>query len=162
MKKRRSELPDSVKLTGETFEKDDPVLDERDIPESEREKYESDGWELTDCFAKPGSLRAWREIKHKDGDIELHPRLDMFGRSAVAGRHTNYGHSGYFKGYIYVEGRRRKLNLWQLCPNEEHHYSTQGNRRQAFEAVAEIIRQHVGMPTFKVKGGWAFKLDEER
>ncbi|HZK88985.1 MAG TPA: hypothetical protein VFC56_02460 [Stellaceae bacterium] len=99
----------------------------------------------------------WYDDDLDDGDIQVQGVLDMYGRDAIAGRHANFGYSGYFRGYVWLSGGRRKLvDWWTLFPNEEHHYPTQGDKGQ----TADVIRTRIGplKGTFvkKVNGGYAF------
>ena len=73
----------------------------------------------------------WHDDDLEDGDIQIQAVLDSDGKWAVAGGHANYGYSGYFRGYVWLRGARKRLvDWWTLFPGGEHHYATQGGRRK--------------------------------
>jgi hypothetical protein len=99
----------------------------------------------------------WYEDDLGDGDIQVQAVLDMYGRDAIADRHPNYGYSGYFKGYVWQAGKRRKLvDWWTLFPNKEHHYSSQVGKRETVDTIKARLDILSGTPVKKVRGGYAF------
>ena len=81
----------------------------------------------------------------------------MMGRMAATGGHANWGYSGYFKGYVYLKGQRKRLaDFWKLFPNKEHHYAAQQNKAEAEAAIRAVIEQRARTIVHKVKGGYAF------
>jgi hypothetical protein len=99
----------------------------------------------------------WFDDDLDDGDIQLQAVLDSEGKWAIAGGHSNYGYSGYFRGYVWLDGARKRLvDWWTLFPGKEHHYATQGDKRKAAEAIQARIDILSGTAVQKVKGGYAF------
>ena len=52
-----------------------------------------------------GDVVDWDNESHEDGTVQLYSRQDTFGRTPTAGSHVNYGYSGYFRFYIFVDGK---------------------------------------------------------
>lgn len=97
----------------------------------------------------------WDENDAEDGTIHVQPRTDMFGRAAIEGNHTNTGYSGYFKFFILVDGKRRRLtNAWRLFPNKEHHYKKQYEKTDVVAHIAKTIGTLKGRVVSKVNQGW--------
>jgi len=155
-----------VKINGEVLDwddGDDKHIDYFDVPEEEAQNYLSEGYEIfsTSGFGtSEGCVTLRKESLYADGTIQLQPKSDMLGRYSARGGHTNYGYSGYFKPFIYVDGKRRTLkNGWKLFPNKEHHYEKQGDKGSAIENIKSIIASHIGRSVVKVKGGWEIVFD---
>lgn len=74
----------------------------------------------------------------KAGDLILYCRLDDAGRSAVYGRHANWGYSGYFKASIYDGKKRRNFRLWGLIDEVLVSYSSQ---REKHNQISQVIAQ---------------------
>lgn len=90
-----------------------------------------------------------------DGTVQIMPRTDMFGRAAIDGDHSNYGYSGYYKFFVFVDGKRRRLtNAWRLFPNNEHHYKRQYEKKDVVAHIAATFAGIEGRAVNKIKGGW--------
>lgn len=109
-------------------------------------------------IAISGEVLEWDEIDiAEDGDIILQAKLDEHGRIAVLGRHANFGYSGYFKGYVALDGKRKNIvDWWTLFPLDEHHYQMQGEKRAAIERIRERVSREKGKAVTKVYRGFAF------
>jgi hypothetical protein len=109
-----------------------------------------------------GTVLEWLDdasvnVEASDGDITLQPKSDMQGRAASLGGHTNYGLSGYWKGYVYLKGRRRRLVDWyKLFPESQHHFAAQQDARAAVQRITDVIQGKAGAGVTKVMGGYAF------
>lgn len=151
MPKKREEIQE-IKLNGRVIDWDHPAVGMRGIEESEIEKYEAQGETVTD-FA--GKWYVLVDDVPEDGTIQLQPKSDERGRLFSAGGHTNYGISGYFKGFVLLAGKRKVLtNFWALFPNQEHHFVAQQDKLKTFELIAERVAQLEGTVVAKVKGGF--------
>lgn len=112
-------------------------------------------------FYEDEELTEGDEEPFADGDIQIQPRLDMYGRFAASGGHTNYGFSGFFRGYVTHNGKRRRLVDWYaLFPNNEHHYASQLAKPDARDAIVARVEILSGTYVVKVKGGYAFDPEE--
>jgi hypothetical protein len=149
-------MADEVRLTGHVRDWDDDAdADMETIRPEQAQEYEANGYTVETLGDRTMALR-FREPD--DGDIQIQPKLDMYGRDAVAHGNTNFGYSGYFRGYVYVGGKRRRLvGWWTLFPNEGHHYSSQGDKPSAEVAIRARIEALTGSAVVKVKGG--YKVD---
>lgn len=59
------------------------------------------------------------------GDIAIYQKLDADGRSALAGGHTNYGYSGYFRASVFDGRGWRSFKIWGFIPEADRKYATQ-------------------------------------
>ena len=107
-------------------------------------------------FTETTQREAEEITRWRDGDVEIRGRLDVAGREAVVGKHCNYGYSGYFVAYIYKQGKRRRLKIWQLFPSKEHHYRNQGEKFDVARLICDSIAELEGVPVYKVARGWGF------
>lgn len=144
-----------IRLSGEIMEWDQPLTEEKTITASEIEAYEAQGWIVT---GSQESILAIRFITPPpDGTVQIQPKSDMMGRYASAGRHTNYGYSGYFRAYVYLDGKRKNLlDFWTLFPNQEHHFDQQGHKSHAIETIRRVIAERAGTEVVQVPRGYAF------
>lgn len=78
------------------------------------------------------------------GDISLYSKMDMLGRSAVAGKHTNYGYSGYFRASIFDGKAWRNFKIWDFIPEAERQYETQGDRPRVKKHLVAQLSARVG------------------
>ncbi|MER8783333.1 hypothetical protein NKH60_19150 [Mesorhizobium sp. M1006] len=148
----------AIKLTGRVVDWDHEEYDEVAIKPEEAGDFEANGYFVVTVGS---SILAIRAAKPNDGDIKIQPKSDMHGRFASAGGHTNYGFSGYFKGFVYLAGKRKALvDWWTLFPGKEHHYAAQQDRGKAEAAIREIIETRAGNEVAKVKGGYAFDAEQ--
>jgi hypothetical protein len=91
-----------------------------------------------------------------DGDIWIRPQLDAEGRHAVAGRHTNWGYSGYFVLALHANaGRRKLLDARIIFPLGQNRYSSKGEQSSAEGEVRQRVLALSGEKAVKVKGGYA-------
>jgi len=128
--------------------------EEFSIAPGERETYEEKGFMVVDVGRHPMVIRF---TEFADGTVQLQPKSSMQGRAASAGAHANYGYAGYFKGFVYLGGKRKTLvDFWELFPNEGHHFATQGDKPATERRIAEVIAELVGTGVVKVKGGYSF------
>jgi len=157
-------LLSKVNINGEILDWDEGDFEEEflEVPNSDVEKLKAEGY--------VNSKLVYREVKgytsmrlktfFKDGTIQLLAKSDWKGRLAANGGHTNYGYSGYFKLYIFVEGKRKTLkNGWMLFPNKEHYYEKQDEKGIVTERIESIVKAHTGRSVLKVKGGWEIDFD---
>ena len=70
------------------------------------------------------------------GDIYIYRKDDADGRSARAGRHANYGYSGYYLASIFDGLDWRKLQLNKLITYEDRSY------QQAQECQRVVFNIH--------------------
>ena len=105
----------TIRLTGRVVGWDEEGdFDERTIAASETETYEANGYLVCEIAGKPYAMKS---IPFEDGTIQLQPESDMLGRFASSEVHANYGYSGYFKAYVYLEGKRKALvDFWSFLP----------------------------------------------
>ena len=147
-------MTEKITLTGEVVGWDDVSNEEFSIAPEERETYEERGFTVVDVG---GHTMAIRFTEFADGTIQIQPKSSMQGRAASAGGHTNYGYAGYFKGFVYLGGKRKALvDFWELFPNEEHHFAAQGDKPATEGRIAEAIAELEGTDVVKVKGGYSF------
>jgi hypothetical protein len=145
----------TIRLTGRVIGWDDEEdFDECMIEESEVDKYKAHGYVVLEVAGKSYATRA---KPFEDGIVQLQPKLDMIGRIALAGRHANYGYSGYFKAYVYLNGKRKSLvDFWTLFPGDGHHYETQQEKPKVEARIKAVIEARTGTNVVKVARGYAF------
>jgi hypothetical protein len=91
----------------------------------------------------------------QEGDVWMRPQLDSVGRLAVAGRHANWGYSGFLVIALHADGARRKfLRAQKIFPLDENGYAAQNERHGAECEVLTRIAALKGEEVIKVKGGW--------
>jgi hypothetical protein len=147
----------SIRLTGRTLDWDDAGLEEVSIKPDQAAEYEAQGYFIVEIA---GHALACRETLPDDGDIQIQPKSDMYGRMASSGGHANMGYSGYFKGFVYLGGKRKALvDWWTLFPHQEHHYAAQQDKGKTEEAIRAIVSARSGREVTKIKGGYAFDAD---
>jgi hypothetical protein len=83
-------------------------------------------------------------IEYRPGDMALRERLDMHGRNAIAGGHSNYGYSGYFKASIFDGKSWRNLSIWSLLPANGHRYASQGEKGTVRARLVGAIEERMG------------------
>ncbi|WIW50346.1 hypothetical protein ML401_34880 (plasmid) [Bradyrhizobium sp. 62B] len=152
---------DSIRLNGQVVNWDAENTEEISMSPDGIELYESQAYAVIEIA---GQTIAFRSLPFEDGTIQIQPKSDMMGRTATAGGHANFGYSGYFKGYVYLDGKRKRLvDFWSLFPNGEHHYEAQKDKFATEAAIRAVIGQRAGTSVSKVKGGYAFdaKLTHE-
>jgi len=94
-----------------------------------------------------------------DGDIVIRKKLDSDGRSALAGRHTNYGYSGYVIGTIVLKGKSHRIINWrELFEFEQNRYDSQQKSDAAINSAEHAVRLLRGKKIRKVRGGWEIIL----
>lgn len=146
-----------IRLTGQVLDWDHVGMEQVGIQPEQAAEYEARGYFILEVG---GHTLACREQSPDDGDIQIQPKSDMYGRISSAGGHTNMGYSGYFKGFVYLGGKRKTLvDWWTLFPAGEHHYAAQQDKPQTEEAIRAIVSARSGMEVVKVKGGYAFDAD---
>ncbi|GLS32507.1 hypothetical protein SAMN04488498_12232 [Mesorhizobium albiziae] len=146
-----------IRLTGRVIDWDQEDYDEVTIEPAEAAEFESKGYMVATI---QGHTWAFRKQPPNDGDIQIQPKSDIFGRLAAARGHTNYGFSGYFKGFVYLAGKRRKLvDWWTLFPGKEHQYASQQEKSKTEAAIRTIIETRAETEVVKVKGGYSFQTD---
>jgi hypothetical protein len=102
-----------------------------------------------------GTVVDWDDETHEDGTVQLQPRRDMFGRAALGKDPSNFGFGGYFKFFIFVDGKRRRLtNGWRLFPNKEHHLKKQQDKPDVVAHITAVIDKFKGRQVNKVSQGW--------
>ncbi|MGN8118079.1 hypothetical protein [Labrys sp. 22185] len=149
-------MTDTIRLNGQVVEWDDRNDQECMIEENELEAYQGEGWIVAPFGDKHLAVRFGT---FADGTIQLQQKSDMMGRMAAQGGHTNLGYSGYFKGYVYLDGKRKRLvDWWALFPGQEHHFPRQMDARRTVHAIRLIVEALAGTDVVKVKGGYAFNL----
>lgn len=147
-------MAERIRLTGEVVGRDDVSNEEHAISPEERDAYEEKGFMVVDVG---GHTMAIRFTEFADGTIQILPKSSMQGRAASVGGHTNFGYAGYFKGFVYLGGKRKALvDFWELFPNEGHHFATQGDKPDTQRRIAETIAELEGTDVVKVKGGYSF------
>lgn len=146
--------PLEITITGEVWNWGDNPSDELEISESEVDEYETRGYSI---FELQGRRVAVKDLSPDDGDITIQPKSDMLGRFASAGNHYNCGLSGYFKGYVFLQGKRRRLvDFWTLFPDNGHHYASQTAKGGVENAIRAKVASLANHKVFKVAGGFAF------
>lgn len=144
----------TITLTGRVLEWDLMPSDEVVIEEHERDAYEIEGYLVAEIG---DAVLAIREERPADGDVTILSRLDARGSMAAAGGHTNYGFSGYFTGYVYLRGERKRLvDFRKLFTSGENQFGAQYQKPEAENAVRSRIEALAGTTVTKVKGGFAF------
>lgn len=150
----RTATPTSIILTGETIEWDQVNQEEVTIDPSQADTMRKRGYEIAEAGEV---IFAFRPLDPEDGTVTLQPKSSFPGRVASEGGHTNYGYSGYFKGLVFVSGKRKRLvDFWRLFENQEHHFAAQQDKRVVAAAISKKIRTLQATPVIKVKGGYAF------
>jgi hypothetical protein len=152
MPKTQSE---TVVLNGRVVEKDHVETDdELSIDPKEAEEYECQGYLVTTIGDLTLAIKLGTVA---DGTITIESSLDAEGALKAQFGYANLGYSGYFKGFVYVDGRRRRIVNWKaIFPNEENRYAAQQDKRFAKEAIEKEIARRAGTVLTKVKGGYAF------
>lgn len=147
-------MAETIKLTGEVIEWNAESIEEETIDPSEQEAYEAKGWNV---IRVGEHTLAYRFTQFADGTIQLQPKSSMQGRAASAGGHTNFGYAGYFKAFVYLNGKRKTLvDFWELFPNQGHHYAAQQDKPETERRIAEVIAGLAGNDVVQVKGGYSF------
>jgi hypothetical protein len=149
----------SIRLTGQVVDWDAYNTAEFGIIADECAAYRARGYEILQVA---GKTIAFKTRPFDDGTVQIQSKSDMMGRIDAAGGHANWGYSGYFRGYVHLGGKRKKLaNFWKLFPNGEHRYAAQQDKPTAEAAIREAIGRRAGSMVVKVKGGYAFDVDNE-
>lgn len=144
----------TVRISGLVVDWDEINEDSILIQPDEITSYESGGYTVVQT---QGSLVACRIRPFDDGVVQIQPKSDMKGRVASAGGHLNYGLSGYFKGFVYLGGRRKALvDWWEIFPNKEHHFISQQDKAAARLRISSIVGSWSGKDVVKVSRGYAF------
>lgn len=92
--------------------------------------------ELMECA---GEKLVIVRIPFNRGDVALYQRLDMYGRYAIAGKHTNYGYSGYFKASVFDSKKWRAFKIWNIAPEGDRHYANQSELVKVRQRLTRII-----------------------
>lgn len=141
-----------VILNGQVIDWDEPDVDMIEVTKVEAEALEAVGEHVIEIMGKTMHIKT---SKPEDGTIQLQPKSDMMGRVASRGGHLNYGLSGYFKAYIWNGGRRRTVtNLFEILPDNLHHFPSQAEKNATFQRVADHLSELIGRSAVKVKGGY--------
>lgn len=148
-----------ISISGQVVQWKTANSEEISISEQEASIYEAKGYMVV-------SLKGnWIAIKLQpwpDGTIEIQPKSSWLAKEFAKGSHTNYGYGGYFTGYLWVEGKRRRLiDFWKLLPDQEHHYDQQGLKAEAIARIESIVEEKKGMAAHKVKGGWSLFASDQ-
>jgi hypothetical protein len=146
-----------IRLNGNVIQWDHLSVEEKIVSEDEIEALEKDGWMWMEF---QGEIIATRNLKVEDGTVQLQQKSDMLGRYAQNGRHTNFGYSGYFKGYVYQGGKRRVIkNWWRLFAEKEHHFAAQKDAHNAVTRIEKIIGALSGVTLRKGEGGYFIPVE---
>lgn len=78
------------------------------------------------------------------GDVSLYSKSDMEGRIARAGRHTNFGYSGYFRASIFDGKAWRNFKIWDFVPEMELQYETQGDKPRVTKHLVALLAARIG------------------
>lgn len=98
----------------------------------------------------------------EEGDVWLQAKLDSAGRAAAAGRHANYGYSGWFAGLVHAEGGRRRFLSWRIMfPCMQNGYELQADKANTVFRIEECLKALSDIEIVKVKGGWRFTDEAE-
>ena len=144
----------TIRLTGHVLDWDEQPEETEIIREEDRAEYEAKGYFV---IAGKDGVYTTRLLSPADGDITIQSKTDMHGRMAMEGGHTNWGYSGYFRGYVYLKGERKNLvDFWAMFPNNEHRYAAQHDKARAEEAIRTLIELLGGTNVVKVIRGYAF------
>ncbi len=120
-------------LSGGVYDKHDDVLE--GYPDR-RLKEDCDIEDVID-----DQLDRWT-VRFSVGDVAVYQKLDMFGRMAVKGRHSNYGYSGYFKASVFDGEKWRNFKIWNFV--DDRSYNTQAEMKDLKTRVMKIIREQAG------------------
>ncbi len=140
-------------LNGQVIDWDDADVEMVEVTKEQADALETAGEPVTEFM---GKMMHIKDSKPADGTIQLQPKSDMMGRAAARGGHLNYGLSGYFKAYVWEGGKRRNItNLFEILPENLHHFPSQGEKNVTFQKVADHLSHLSGLAAVKVKGGYA-------
>lgn len=84
-------------------------------------------------------------VPFKRGDVALYCRNDMHGRDAIAGGHTNYGYSGYFRASVFDGKQWRALKIWDVVPEADRQYASQTEKGEVQARLAAHIEALAGL-----------------
>ena len=73
------------------------------------------------------------------GDVGVYENTDSNGRMAIAGGHTNYGYSGYFRASIYDGKKWRKFKIWDFVSGPDRTFQTRRDMPEVRKRLIEII-----------------------
>lgn len=142
-RKAASHLP--LTLTGTVYDRDEI---EARHPKGEVILVEPKGDEPEEALATVGKATlaiAYREYTPLlAGDVAIYPRMDMYGRHAARGKHTNYGYSGYFRASVYDGSQWRAFSIWHFVPEVDRHYETMGDRNAVRQRLVEHVKARSG------------------
>lgn len=93
------------------------------------------------------------------GDVAIYPRLDMFGRMALAGGHSNHGYSVYFRATIFDGSRWRNFQIWDFVPSEDRQYANQGEKTTIERRLIATINAQVGAIAVWGSRTYALRVD---
>lgn len=146
-----------IRLNGTVVDWDYVSFEEKVVTEEEVEALEAEGWI---CAEFQKEIIASKELKIDDGTVQLQQKSDALGRFAQRGRNTNYGYSGYFKGFVYQGGRRRVIkNWWRLFAEKEHHFAAQQDTQDAVDRIEGVIERLKGVVLTKGEGGYFLPVE---
>lgn len=152
---RSGKSVEAITLTGDVLDWNEENFEEHVIAESQIGAFERDGYLVMEIG---GDILATRAETPPDGTVTIQPKSDEKGRMAASGGHTNLGYSGYFRGYVFLGGRRKTLvDFWTLFEKEEHHYTTQYLKAEAVTVIRQKIAGLAGAQVHRTKGGYALQ-----
>lgn len=132
-----------ITLTGDVYNRHEDVSD--DDPTSRVNLQPPRGDEPENAIMEcAGQRLVIARIPFNRGDVALYQRLDMHGRYAIAGNHTNWGYSGYFKASVFDGKQWRAFKIWNFIPEADRHYANQGDRAKVHQRLAKIIENLAG------------------
>lgn len=73
------------------------------------------------------------------GDVYVYRKDDREGRFARAGRHANFGYSGYFLASIFDGESWRKLQFNKLVPYENRSYEQARECPDVIDTIEDIV-----------------------
>jgi hypothetical protein len=106
------------------------------------------------------SLAEIEGVLFEAGDVGVYENTDYMGRMAIAGGHTNYGYSGYFRASIYDGKKWRNFKIWDFVSGPDRTFQTRRDMPEVRKRLVEIISEKRGNRVTWVDRSYA--LDNER
>jgi hypothetical protein len=83
-------------------------------------------------------------VPFKVGDVAIYPKSDFLGRFSVAGGHTNFGYSGYFRASIFDGRAWSNFKIWNFISEEDRSYKVQYKLNETKDRVMKRIIEKRG------------------